>query len=182
VIDLARIPVLLVLLFAVYVAWGFMSGRRGRVPAYVVSAIIAISLLGAAAAQLVGLPGASEALDVTWFAMSLAALASPRRPSMWELQLRDDWEHARIYQPLKLADFRSWRGWLKLVDRIGARPAAAVYLGLFVAGLACRAVVWSVARASFEPFLLLALLAPFLFGAFSALWLYRGVRSVMPGA
>jgi hypothetical protein len=182
VIEPGRIVVLAVLLFAVYVGWGFMSGRCGRVPAYIVSAIVVLSLFGAAACQLLGLAGASEALDVAWFSMSLAALASPRRPSIWEIQLRDDWDRARVYQPLKPGDFVSWRGWLKVVDRLGARPAALAYLGLVVFGVVCRMAVWSLVRAGFEPFLLLALFAPFLFGVFSTVWLYRGVRHVMPGA
>src|SRR4051812_31413885 len=167
-------------MFAVYVGWGYMSGRKGRVPLYMVALIVGISLFGAALAQLVQQNGAAEAFNVACIALSLAALASP--PGLWEVQLRDDWERARLYQSLRASDLVSWRAWLKLVDRLGARGAAVAYFGVFCLGVGLELLALGITQPSTQLFLLLALSAPALFGALSAIWIYRGVRRVMAGA
>jgi hypothetical protein len=178
--DPRSVLVIAILMFAIYVGWGYMSGRRGRVPLYVVALIVGISMFGAALAQLVQQSGAAEAFNVACIALSLAALASP--PALWEVQLREDWERARLYQSLKGSDLVSWRAWLKLVDRLGARGAALAYFGVFCVGVGLELLVLGITQPSTAFFLMLALTAPVLFGAVSATWIYRGVRRVMPGA
>jgi len=178
-LDPSRIVVIAILVFALYIGWGFMSGRKGRVPVYVVAVIVGVSLIGAALAQLIQQTTAAEVLNVASISLSLAALASP--PTLWEVQLRDDWERARVYQSLKASDLVSWRGWLKLVDRFGARGAALAYFGTFGFGVALQLLVWRFTQANSEFFLFVALAAPILFGALSARWIYQGVRRVMPG-
>ncbi len=175
-----RVVVIAVLMLAVYVCFSFMGGRKGRIRLYVLSLIVALCLFGAGVAQLTGLVGVVEMLNVACITLSLAALVST--PPLWEEQLRDDLEHARVYQSMRLRDFASWRGWLKLVDRIGARKATLVYFSVFVLGVVVQVFVFGLAQPDLQPFVLLALLAPFLFAALSALWIYRGVRRVMPGA
>jgi hypothetical protein len=98
------------------------------------------------------------------------------------VQLRDDWERARVYQSLRASDLVSWRAWLKLVDRLGARGAAVAYFGVFCLGVGLELLALGITQPSTQLFLLLALSAPALFGALSAIWIYRGVRRVMPGA
>ena len=54
---------------------------------------------------------------MTAIALSLAAL--PGHPSLWEEQMKADLARMRLVHPLRAGDLLSWRGWLKLVDRIG---------------------------------------------------------------
>jgi len=180
-VDPSRIVTVLILAFALYAGWSFLHGGRGRVSLYAVAACIAVSLFGALPAAALRMRGAVEALTLAAISLSLAALAST--PGLWEAQLRAAREHARVYQRFRPRDFLSWRGWLKVVDRIGARSAAMGYFGVFALGTVGQLLVaWLSEPQVDRPFFLVALLAPLLFSVVSAIWVYRAVRRVLPGA
>ncbi len=176
-----QILVLLVLVFAIFLAWSLSRGRTAGVPLYALCVVIAASLLGGSIAQLLNAEGAVEALNVTAIALSLAAL--PSHSTLWEEQMRADLRRIKLVQTLHARDLLSWRGWLKLVDRIGARRAAAVYLGIYVvalgAALGATIVGHSVERTIYTT---LAGLVPAVFAVLSTTWIYRGARRLVPGA
>lgn len=179
--QLDRIVVLGVLAFSVYLAWGYFRGGARGIPLYGISLVVVASLLGAAGAELLGLSGAVEALNLAAIALSTAALASS--PGLWEDQLRTDLQRTRLFQAMRPEDFLSWQGWLKGVDRLGATRAALAYLSVFAVATGGDLVVQWLARPGTDSGLfLIALVAPCLFGSLSALWLYRGARRLIPGA
>lgn len=179
--ELGQIVVLGVLAYSIYAGWSYSRGSARGVPLYAISLVVVASLLGAAAAQALELERTVEVLNVTAIALSLAALASS--PGLWEEQIRTDLERTRLYQPIQPRDFLSWRGWLKLVDRLGAVRAALAYLGVFGVALLAELVAAALQRPRGEgPFLFIALLAPCLFGLLSTMWVFRGARRLIPGA
>ena len=179
--DAALILILAILVLALVLGWSHWHGAPGPVGLYPIAAAILLSLLGAAVAEAAGLPRVVELLNVSAIALSLAAL--PSGGGLWESQLRQDFEEMRVYHRFRAADWLSWRGWLKLVDRIGARPAALLYLTAFTLGLAAELVAVVPSRpASDRELALLALSAPLLFALFSAFWVYRGATRLIPGA
>ncbi len=176
-----QILILGVLSFSVYLGWRYSRGGGGAIPLYVVSLSVIGSLFGAAGAETLELAAAVEALTVTAIALSLAALTSG--PSLWEEQIGRDLQRTRLYHAIRLRDFLSWGGWLKLVDRAGGARASLAYLGLFAVALTSQAVLARARRvASEEQFLYVALAAPVLFALVSTLWIYRSARRLIPDA
>ena len=175
-----QIVVLLVLAFAIFFAWSVSRGRTAGVPLYAVCVVIAATLLAGGVAQLFNAEGAIEALNVTAIALSLAAL--PSHPVLWEEQMKADLQRIRLVQPLRARDLLSWRGWLKLVDRIGARRAAIVYLGIYAVAIAIALGATLGAPTERTIYTTLASLAPAVFAVMSTTWVYRGARRLVPGA
>jgi hypothetical protein len=177
----AQIFVLAVLLFALVLGWSLSHGHTAGVSLYLLALVIPLSLLAGSVAQLAGVNGAVEALNVIAIALSLAAL--PSHPTLWEEQMRVDLRKTRLVQPVSAGDLVSWRAWLKLVDRVGARRAQLLYLGLYaVAILAALAASVVGAPGDRTIYTTLAVLAPAVFGLLSAMWVYRGARALVPGA
>jgi ABC-type Na+ efflux pump permease subunit len=176
-----QIMVLLVLVFAVLLAWSYSRGRTLGVRLYAITVVIAASLLGGSIAQLLNAEGAVEALNVTAIALSLAALAS--HPSLWEEEMQGDLRRIRLVQPVRARDLLSWRGWLKLVDRIGAKRAALAYLGIFALAIAAALGATLGAESSDRTiYTTLASLTPAGFAVLSGMRIYRGARRLVPGA
>ena len=176
-----QILVLLVLLFAIVLGWSLSRGRTAGVPLYAVAVVIPLCLLAGAVAQLLRAAGAVEALNVIAIALSLAAL--PAHSSLWREQMEADLRKTRLVQPLQPADLLSWRGWLKLVDRIGARRAALVYFGIYAVAVgAALAATLADPAADRTIYTTIAALAPVVFAIMSTMWVYRGARELVPGA
>jgi hypothetical protein len=176
-----QIFVLAVLLFAVFLAWSLSRGHTVGVPLYVLSIVIAAALLAGSIAQLLNVDTVVEALNVTAIALALAAL--PAHPTLWQEQMEADLRRIRLVQPLRAGDLLSWRGWLKLVDRIGARRAAFVYFSMFAIAIGAALVATSAVHSADRTiYTTLAALAPALFAVLSTMWIYRGARRLVPGA
>jgi hypothetical protein len=175
-----QIVVLLVLVFAIFLAWSLSRGRTAGVPLYAVSAAVVATLVAGGVAQLLNAEGAIEALNVTAIALSLAAL--PSHPVLWEEQMKADLQRIRLVQALRPGDLLSWRGWLKLVDRIGARRAAIVYLAIYAVAIAIALGATLGAPSDRTIYTTLASLAPAVFAVMSTTWIYRGARRLIPGA
>jgi hypothetical protein len=177
-----HVLILVTLLLALFLGWSYSRSRPGPVPLYALALAILASLASAAITESMRLPAATEVLNVVAIAFSLAAL--PSSPSLWEAELQKALQGTRVYRSLAPGDFRSWRGWLKLVDRIGAARAALVYLAPFALALTAEAAVAGSAwpGADTRGFALVALLAPLTFALLSSLWLYRAARHLIPGA
>jgi len=176
-----QIIVLVVLCAAVYLCWNLLQGRTGGVPLYAVVLLVPLALLGAALATAAGARSAVETLNVLALALSLAAL--PASPGLWEREIGADLARTHLYQAVHPRDLLSWRAWLKLVDRQGARRAVLIYLGTYLVliGLALGAVALPVPTED-RGFGALSLAPPILFALFSALWIYQGTRRLVPGA
>jgi hypothetical protein len=176
-----QIVVLLVLLVAVYLCWNLLQGRTGGVPLYVIVLLVPVALLGAVLASAGGVPSAVETLNVVALSLSLAAL--PAAPSLWEREIGSALSRTRLYQATRPSDLLSWRAWLKLVDRLGARRATVLYLLVYVLIIGL-AVGMAGLHASTEDrtFGALSLMPPALFAFFSALWIYQGTRRLVPGS
>jgi hypothetical protein len=180
-----QIVVLLVLLFSVFLGWTLYRGRTAGIRLYLVAATVAASLLLGSLARALDLRAAAEVLIVTAIALSLALL--PAHPGIWEDQIRADLERTRVYQRWRAADVLSWRAWLKLVDRVGARSAALAYLGVFFAAIALAFIATSLdpraqAGTSDRAAYLFASLPPALLAVLSTIWIYRSARRLVPGA
>lgn len=172
---------LVVLLFAVYVAWSLSRGRTGGVHLYWICLAVVVSLLLAAAAQIAEVKGLIEPLNVVAIALSLAAL--PATYSLWEDEIGRNLNATRLYQPVRPGDFLSWKAWLKLVDRIGAKRAGLAYLGVFGLAILAALVAPRVGQSDEQAaFALVAVVSPSLFAALSAAWIYRSARRLIPGA
>jgi hypothetical protein len=179
-----QIIILVVLLFSVFLGWTLYRGRTAGIQLYLIAAIVAASLLLGSLARALDLRAAADVLIVAAIALSLAVL--PAHPGIWEDQIRADLERTRVYQRWRLGDALSWRAWLKLVDRIGARSAALAYLGVFLAvigafiatSLDSRAQPGTSDRAAY----LFASLPPVLLAVLSTIWIYRSARRLVPGA
>ena len=179
--DVALLFILVILALALVLGWSHWHGASGPVGLYPITAAILLSLCGAALAEAAGLPRHVELLNVSAIALSLAAL--PSGAALWESQLRRDFERTRVYHAFRPDDWLTWRGWLKLVDRLGARAAALLYLAAFGLGLAAEVAATLPSRpAPDRDLALLALSAPLLFALFSAFWVYRGATRLIPGA
>lgn len=176
-----QVVALLVLAFAVFFAWSVSRGRTLGVPLYALSVVIPASLLAGTVAQLFDARGAIEAFNVTAIALSLATL--PSDATLWEEELQADLRRMRLVHPLRARDLLSWRGWLKLVDRVGARGAAAVYIGIYAVAVgAALGTAVGVGSSDGTIYSIVPFLAPTAFALFSASRIYRGVRRLVPGA
>jgi hypothetical protein len=176
-----QIFVLIVLVFALFLAWSLSRGHTVGVPLYGLAPAIAAALLVGSVAQLLNADGVVEALNMTAIALALAAL--PAHPTLWEEQMQADLRRMRLVQPLRPGDLLSWRGWLKLVDRIGARRAALVYFGIQLIAIAAALAATYAAPGSDRPlYTTFAVLAPALFAVLTTTWVYRGARRLVPGA
>lgn len=176
-----NLVVLAVLVFSIYLGWSLSRGYARGIRLYAIAAVVALSLLGAAAAQALGVPGLVESLNVVALALSLGAL--PSSPALWEDQVRADLNSARLYQPMLPADVLSWKAWLKVVNRLGARGAALCYLGIFIVALLLDLVaLLSATQTVDRAFALAPLSAPGLLAVLSTVWLYRAARRLVPNA
>ena len=179
--DPGRAVVLAVIAFAIFLGWRFSRGGSGGVPVYVVAAVVLGSLVGAAVAELLQAERAAEALNVVAISLSLAALAGSE--GLWVEQMRADLERTRLYHVVHLEDFLSWRGWLKLVDRVGALRGALCYLALFAVAMAMAVLAdWYGRPEADRGFAFIALVFPLLFALLSTRWIYHGARRLIPGA
>jgi hypothetical protein len=177
----AQFFILGVLLFSVYLAWSLSRGRTSGVPLYAVSVAVMVALLSAAVVQLVGTSELIEPLNVVAMALSLAAL--PAGPSLWEEQMAHDLSATRLYRPMQPTDVLSWRAWLKLVDRCGARGASLVYLGVFAVAILAALFAPRVGPSDEQAaFALITVSSPTLFAFLSTIWIYRSARRIVPGA
>jgi hypothetical protein len=173
-----QLLVLGVLIFSIYLGWSLSRGHTRGVRLYLVALVVALSLFGAAASQVLGVPALVESLNVMAPALSLGAL--PSGPTLWEDQVRADLSATRLYRPLMPADMLSWKAWLKVVDKLGAMQAALGYMGLFVVALILDfAALMSAADAGDRAFAIAPLSAPGLFAILSAFWLYRAARRLV---
>ena len=176
-----QIFALLVLLFALILGWSLSRGHSIGVSLYVLSIIIVIALIASSVAQLLDARSAVEALNVTAIALALAAL--PAHPTLWQDQMRADLQRIRLVQPLRLQDLLSWRAWLKLVDRIGARWAALLYFTVYVAAITAAVAITLVdSSADRTIYTILPASAPALFAVLSTAWIYKSARHLVPGA
>jgi hypothetical protein len=176
-----QILVLVVLLFALVLGWSVSHGHSAGIPLYVLALVIPVALLAGAAAQLLNADAAVEAFNVIAIAFALAVL--PSHPSLWQEQMQADLRRMRLVQPLDGRDLLSWRGWLKLVDRAGARRAALAYFAIYVVAIAAALGSTFVGPTSDRTiYTTLAVLAPALFAVLSTIWIYQGARRLVPGA
>jgi len=176
-----QILVLVVLLFALVLGWSISHGHSAGIPLYVLALVIPVALLGGAIAQFLNADAAVESLNVIAIALSLAAL--PSHSSLWQEQMQADLRRMRLVHPLRGRDLLSWRGWLKLVDRAGARRAALLYFGIYVVAIGAALGSTFVGPTSDRTiYTTLAVLAPALFAVLSTVWIYQGARRLVPGA
>jgi hypothetical protein len=176
-----QLVILGTLLFAVYCGWSLSRGRPPGVTLYALAVAVLVSLVGAAAAQLVGAAAVIEPLNVVAIALSLAAL--PASPSMWEEEVDRALRTTRLYQAVRPSDLLSWKAWLKLVDRIGARRAGLAYLGVFAAAIVGALVAPRLGPSTEQAaFAVVTVVSPGLFALLSAGWIYRSARRLVPGA
>ena len=176
-----QVAILLILAVAVYLCWNLLRGRTGGIRLYWVAALVPLALLSAGIAQAVNLSGAAEVLNLTAIGFALAAL--PAGPELWASQMADDLRRTRLFQPLRGEDLLTWSGWLKLVDRMGARRAASVYLGASLLALAAAAFSFFLSRPGNEPvYGLLSLVPVALFAVLCTAWIYRGARRLVAGS
>lgn len=180
-IPIGQILGLGVVAFAIVLGWGFWRGKAGILRLYLLSVVVLGALIIAAAAQLLNLENVIEPANAVAIAFSLAGLASG--PSLWQQELRNDLQRARLYLPLSGRDLLTWGAWLKLVGRVGAARAAGGYLALFsLAFVAAALTVRPPGPSSDRTFFVVALAPSGLFAVLSAWYLYRGTRRVVPGA
>lgn len=176
-----QIFALIMLLFALVLGWSLSRGHSIGVPLYALSIVIVIALIAGSIAQLLDARSAVEALNVTAIALALAAL--PAHPTLWQEQMQADLQRIRLVQPLRPRDLLSWRAWLKLVDRIGARWAALLYFAVYLAAIAAAVTITFVdSSADRSIYTILPALAPALFAVLSTAWIYQGARRLVPGA
>ena len=175
-----QVVVLAVLLYAVVLGWSVTHGHSAGLPLYVLAAVIPICLLAGSIAQVMNAAGAVEALNVIAIALSLAAL--PSHPSLWREQMQADLSKTRLVQPVAAGDLLSWRGWLKLVDRIGARRASLLYFAVYAISIAAALAGTFAGPSDRTIYTTLAALSPTLFAVMSTIWIYRGARALVPGA
>ena len=175
-----QIFVLVVLLFALVLGWSLSHGHSAGVPLYALALVIPLALLAGSVAQLVGVLAVVEALNVVAIALALAAL--PSHPSLWHEQMQADLKKIRLIQPVAGRDLLSWSGWLKLVDRVGARRATLLYFALYAIAIAAALLATFGAPSERTIYTTLAVLAPAVFGLMSTMWIYRGARALVPGA
>lgn len=175
--DIVRLAVIGI---AIFLAWNLWRGRA-LVPLYYLSLLVLVSLVASLVAQVEALTLAIEPANVAAIAFALAGCTGGS--ALWEQEMGRDLEGIRVYAPFTFSDLLSWRGALKVVDRIGAGPAVLTYLlvfGLAIAGVALT--VHPVGPFADRTALVLSLAPTGLFAVLSAWYLYRGVRRLVPGA
>src|SRR5947208_3363133 len=173
--------ILVVIALATILCWSFWTGHRS-VRLYFLSLVDLVGLLVATAAQLLGLQIVAEPANVAAIAFSFAGCSAG--PALWREEIRKDLEKtARLYAPFAAADLLSWRGLLKVVDRLGARGAALVYVVPLLVGLAAVEATVSLSPLSTDRTPFLIGLAPVAaFAALSGWYLYAAARRYVPGA
>ena len=172
---------LVVLLFALVLGWSLSRGHSLGIPLYALSVVIAIALLGGSIAELLGADAVTASLNIAAIALALAGLLA--HPTLWHEQMQNDLRGTRVVQAYELRDVLSWRGWLKLVDRVGALRAALLYFALQgIAIVAALATTYSVHSADRTIYTAIAALAPASFAVLTTTWIYRGARQLVPGA
>ncbi len=177
----SQVFALIMLLFALVLGWSLSRGHSIGVPLYVLSIVIAIALIAGSIAQLLDARSVVEALNVTAIALALAAL--PAHPTLWQDQMRADLQRIRLVQPLRLRDLLSWRAWLKLVDRVGARWAALLYFAVYLIAITAAITITFVdSSADRTIYTILPAAAPALFAVLSTAWIYKSARHLVPGA
>ncbi|MSQ24409.1 MAG: hypothetical protein EXR58_07670 [Chloroflexi bacterium] len=175
--------ILVILGLATLLGWNFWRGRTGILPLYYVSVVILVALVIATGSQVLQLSGFIEPANAAAIYIALSACAT--NPTMWRQEVSKDLERTRLYAALRPRDFLSWRGWLKVVDRIGAVRAVLVYLALFLAGLVGTALTAQPTTVSLAPDrapYVLVLAPVVLFALLSAWYLYLAARRLVPGA
>ncbi len=177
----SQVFALIMLLFALVLGWSLSRGHSIGVPLYVLSIVIAIALIAGSIAQLLDARSVVEALNVTAIALALAAL--PAHPTLWQDQMRADLQRIRLVQPLRLRDLLSWRAWLKLVDRVGARWAALLYFAVYMVAITAAITITFVDSSTDRTiYTILPATAPALFAVLSTAWIYKSARHLVPGA
>jgi hypothetical protein len=175
------VATLIILVIALYFAWRVAKGSSGGVPLYALVISVPLCLFVVALGALLGRGPIVEVFMVAAVAFSLALL--PAHPRLWEEELQADLKETRVFQVMHAGDALSWRGWLKLVDRIGAGRTALAFLALEVVAILC-ALPALLAMSGDIPigFVLAALFFPGLYAALSSLWFYRAARRLVPGS
>jgi hypothetical protein len=170
-----------VLGMATFLCWSFWSGKR-TIPLYALSLIALIGLLLAAVTQFLQITTLLEPANALAIGFSFAGCAAG--PSLWQDEIRQDLEKApRLYAAFTSRDLLSWRGLLKLVDRMGSLRTALVYLLPWVAGLAALETTLRPSGPLFDrTFVWLAHAPIAAFALLSAWYLYRATRRLVPGA
>jgi hypothetical protein len=148
---------------------------------YWLVALLLGALAVATVGQLLQLAPVMEPANLVAIAFSCAGLASS--PTLWRDEIRKNMEGLVIYGPFEARDLLSWRAWLRLVDRQGARSAALIYLGIFTIAIAAAASTVQPSNPSGDRMALVLSLAPVaVFAVLSSYYLYRGARRLVPGA
>lgn len=162
------------------VAWSLWRGAT-FVRLYVLVLLILGGLIVATVSQLLGIAGVAEGASLFVIGFSFAGWAS--NPDLWRTELRRDLDRTVLYARFRPRDLRSWEAWLKLVDRIGARYAALVYLAVVTMGITIAAATVPAAATGADRTPMVLALAPVVFFALLSAWhLYRGARRLVPGA
>jgi uncharacterized membrane protein len=82
-----------------------------------------------------------------------------------------------------LRDLLSWRAWLKLVDRVGARWAALLYFAVYMVAITAAITITFVDSSTDRTiYTILPATAPALFAVLSTAWIYKSARHLVPGA
>ena len=139
------------------------------------------ALLVATIGQLLQANLITEPANLVAIAFACAGLASS--PTLWRNEMKANMESLVIYGPFQGRDLLSWRAWLKIVDRQGARAAALIYLGIFGIVLAAAASTVQPSTPTGDRMALVLSLAPVAaFALLSSSYLYRAARRLVPGA
>lgn len=178
--SLAQISILIIIGTATVVGWSLLRGAT-LFRLYWLALLVLAGLIVAAAGQIMAVRSVAETAILFAITFSFAGWASS--PTLWRNELRRDLESTVLYARFEPRDLRSWRAWLKLVDRWGAATASLAYVAILLAPLAAAAAtVQPTGPANERTPMMLALVPVAIFALLSAWYLYRGARRLVPGA
>jgi hypothetical protein len=179
-VDPKNIVILVVIVLATIFCWAFWTGKRW-IRLYFLVLSVLVGLIAAAVSQALNLASVVEPANVVAIAFSFAASAAG--PGLWRDEIRQDLERGgRLYSAISPADFLSWWGVLKLVDRLGARGAALAYLVPLVVALGAALVLQPLGVAGDRVPFLIALSPVAVFSLLSTWYVYRAARRLVPGS
>ena len=175
--DIVRLAVIGV---AIFLAWNLWRGRA-LIPLYYMCGLVLVSLVASFIVQVENFGAAIDPANIAAISFALAACAGSS--TLWQQEIGRDLEGTKVYAPFALADLRSWRALLKTVDRIGAGPAALIYLLVYAIAIAAvAATVRPVGPGADRAAFVFSLAPTALFALLSTWYLYRGARRLVPGA
>lgn len=180
-VNVKTIAMLVVIGSATIVGWSFWRGHK-LMKLYLLSATVLVGLVLATVAQIVAIDGLAEAANGAAIAFAFAGACTA--PSLWRDEIRQDMDRMPgVIGLFEARDFLSWKGFLKLVDRIGARGAALSYLVPFAVLLTLVELTIRPPGPDFDRGFYLIAFAPVVIFAFLSAWyVYRAARRLVPGA